>query len=96
MVKRRVPRWLTGAGLLLLALAATLPVLAQGGYQLRRSVMGAGGQAFLGSGSYRLSGTLGQPVAGLTIAPSGTGVCSGFWWCGGRYKTYLPLAMRNY
>jgi hypothetical protein len=81
-------------GFVALVLALGLPALAQGGYSLPRSVMGSSGTAFLGTGSYQLSGTLGQPVA----APVGAGLRSGFWGGAGvsRYRIYLPIVVDGF
>jgi hypothetical protein len=97
MTRFQIPKWLLGMGLLLLALAVAVPVLAQTDYELPRWVMGGGGGTFLGSGSYRLNGMLGQPVAGPVGAASGAGLCSGFWCRTGLVErgVYLPLVLRN-
>ncbi len=90
-------RWAAGLALVLIGIVAVAPALAQASYKLPRTALSSGGITSSGSGSYRLSGALGQPVAGPVNATSGAGLNSGFW--GGRpggYNIYLPLALRNY
>jgi hypothetical protein len=83
---------------ILLVLAALLPlpalVLASNGYQIGRSVIGAGGGQGLTGGDYSLSYTIGQPAVGRSSSAP-YDLCAGFW-CGmGRYEVYLPLTLRN-
>ena len=56
-------------------------------------VIGAGGTTGTAAGTLSLSGTAGQPVAGLA-SPD---LCAGFW-CGtglaGSHRIYLPLVVR--
>ena len=99
MSKQQTTRnwWAVGLALVLIGIVATAPVLAQPNYKLPRAVMSSGGDASSGSGSYRLSGTLGQPVAGPVGAASGAGLSSGFWeGRPGKYNIYLPLVLRNH
>jgi hypothetical protein len=86
---------LASVGLLLLLLMLAIPVLAQSQIGLARSVVSGGGTTAAGTGNYRLSGTLGQPVAGMVTAPSGQSLGSGFWGGGPTgYKVFLPLVLK--
>ncbi len=90
-------KWGIGIGLALLLLIPILVVAAQSGYTLQRWVIGSGGSTALSSGSYRLSGTLGQPIAGGVQAGTGEGLNSGFWYGGTiSYRIYLPAVLRAY
>jgi hypothetical protein len=82
----------------LIALAAVLilvgVVWADGLPTIDWWVIGGGGSS-VSSGSYSLSGTVGQPIMGADL--SGTRyLCSGFW-CGAmpEYHVYLPLILRS-
>ena len=86
----------------LLVLAAVLllagVVLAAGTPSIERRVIAAGGGRLEVPG-HRLSGTLGQPVAGVASTWTDT-LCAGFW-CrpAGEprpYATYLPLMLRDH
>jgi hypothetical protein len=54
-----------------------------------------GGGGTIGDGAYALSGTAGQPDAGLALG-GGTYTLAGGFWHGaeGRYPVYLPLVLR--
>ena len=98
----RSAAWLLwGACCVLLAAAVMVPIaIAQTGTDYELSWWTAdGGGATLSTGEgYRLSGTAGQPDAGVL---EGNGyVLGGGFWRGGAvplpgYSIYLPLAMRN-
>ncbi len=62
------------------AVLLAAPVFAQvgGGYDLSRNTFDGGGASAVGAGSYRFSGTIGQPDAGRLQA-GGVVVAGGFW-----------------
>ncbi len=70
-------RWARPALLLGLLLLAGSPLLAQQ-YSVRATVL-AGGGATSAGGSYRITGTIGQSVAGGPAAGGLYAVMSGFW-----------------
>jgi len=85
--------------LLLPLLAFAWPALAQSGYGLSWWTVDGGGDTTSG-GPYTLSGTIGQPDAGVLSGGEYT-LTGGFW--GGRaivpppgYKVYLPIVLKNY
>lgn len=91
-----------GLGVCLVILAAG-GVLAQQGDQAPHSthdlswwtVDGGGGASSSGAG-YSLTGTVGQPDAGVLTGPGYT-LSGGFWQGGaGIYRVYLPLVIRSY
>jgi hypothetical protein len=75
----------------LLLLSGT--VLAAGGIEINRSVIGGGGGHSV-SGRYTIDATIGQAVAG-TFEAASYELCAGFW-CGlGEYHVYLPVIRRG-
>jgi hypothetical protein len=84
--------------LVLAGLLCSGGVLAQsgGGYDLSWSTVDGGGWSFSRGGGYTLSGTVGQPDAGL-LRGGGYTLAGGYW--GGasavEYGVYLPVVMRN-
>jgi len=80
----------------LLALALS-PALAQGGYDLSWFSVDGGGDVSSG-GVYTVSGSLGQPDAGLLADGGGQYVLGGGFWGGGalllEYLIHLPLILR--
>ena len=67
------------------------------GYDLSWWTVDSGGVVEAGSpGLYSLSGSIGQPDAGLVLTGGGYTLAGGFW--GGaatQYRIYLPLVLRN-
>lgn len=86
--------------LLLSILLITTGVLAAG-EEIIRHVIGGGGGVAIEGGDYKLSGTFGQPIAGIIPSNSNYKLCSGFW-CGGTLNVisntdvYLPLLFHNW
>jgi len=81
------------AVVLVTVLATAGVALAAGTPTIGRRVIAAGGQRTT-AGSYTLSATIGQPIAGRAVVGSAD-LCVGFW-CGlARYDLYLPLILRN-
>ncbi len=82
--------------ILILSLVVTGLVLANGGVELPRWVLG-GGASDSAAGSVTLRATLGQPVVGLVSGGNVT-LGQGFWRGGslaqGEYDVYLPLVLR--
>jgi hypothetical protein len=92
--RRVVSRLVLVGGLLLLA---AVPVLAAISYDLSWWTVDGGGGAVSG-GSYALTGTIGQPDAGV-LTGGGYTLGGGFWGGGAaavEYKVYLPLVLRQY
>ncbi len=96
------PRVFYFIGLLLPALLLlALPALAQphaarneGAYDLSWSVIGGGGAVSSTSGSYALSGTIGQSAVG-TNSSGNCNLNAGFWFSGmNESRVYLPLVLR--
>ena len=92
--------WLLGGACCLLLAAAIVPLaIAQTEYDLSWWTADGGG-VILGTGEgYRLSGTAGQPDAGV-VEGGGYTLAGGFW-TGGEvsaqsYRLYLPLVLRGY
>jgi len=84
-----------------LVLLAAVPVLAQSGgvYDLSWSTVDGGGGTVLTGGAYRVTGTVGQPDAGLSTG--GAYALGGGFWGGGAvlpdgYEVFLPLVLRGY
>jgi hypothetical protein len=68
-----------------------------GGYDLSWWSVDGGGHTFSGDGEYELSGTTGQPDAGLGRTTGGYRLRGGFWSFGPpRYDTYLALMLKGY
>jgi hypothetical protein len=68
-----------------------------GGYDLSWWSVDGGGDIFSGDGEYGLSGTIGQPDAGLRRTTGGYRLRGGFWGCGPpRYDVYLALGLKRY
>jgi len=91
-------------GLLGAVLALALPTLAQvgGGFTLTWSTIDGGGGSSTGSSAgaaYAISGTMGQPDAGL-LEGGGYALSGGFWTSGtavspaSDYQIYLPVIIR--
>lgn len=83
---------------LLLVSALVAPVLAQSGgpYDLTWSTIDGGGAMFSTGGDYALSGTAGQPDAGV-LTGGGYTLAGGFWGGGAvavEYDIYLPVVLR--
>jgi hypothetical protein len=80
-------------------MVAAASALAQSGgeYDLTWSSVDGGGEMFSTGGDYSLSGTVGQPDAGLLVG--GEYSLGGGFWGGGswavRYADYLPLVLRR-
>jgi hypothetical protein len=87
------------SALLLLLLLGTTGLAAANGseYTLTRWTVDGGGITNRTVGEYTLSGTIGQPDAGL-LADDDYALGGGFWGGGGmpQYEVYLPLVLRNY
>lgn len=89
---------LSASGLLLLL---SFTVLAQSGgpYELSWWTADGGGGACSAAGGYSLSGTAGQPDAGVASG-SAYALVGGFWmgWASAaeEHVIYLPLVVRNY
>jgi hypothetical protein len=97
MTKRTTPVLLfcLVAGLLLTTAALTS---ASQGYDLSWWTVDGGGGSLGSEGGYSLSGTAGQPDAGL-LAGSEYALGGGFWGGGtlaAVYKIYLPLVSRSF
>jgi hypothetical protein len=75
-----------------LLLATTAHTSTSEGYNLSWWTVDGGGGTLAIEGGYSLSGTVGQPDAGL-LAGSGYTLSGGFW-VGGIYRLYLPLILR--
>jgi hypothetical protein len=82
------------AGLIVVALLLLSgTVLAAGGIEITRSVIGGGG-GHSATGRYAIDATIGQAVVGTFDAASYE-LCAGFW-CGlGEYRVYLPVIRRG-
>jgi hypothetical protein len=100
--RRRVSWLLIGACCLLLVVAvvAVVPMtLAQTGYDLSWWTVDGGGHTLSTGEGYRLSGTAGQPDAGV-LEGVGYTLAGGFWRggevSGQSYEVYLPLVLRGY
>ncbi len=96
MSYRKLIPWLVVVGGLLLL--AVVPVLAAVTYDLSWWTVDGGGSTSSGGG-YTLTGTIGQPDAGV-LAGGGYALAGGFW--GGaaagavQHHLYLPLVLKNY
>jgi hypothetical protein len=94
----RLGVWLLLAACCVVLVAAVVPMtLAQTGYDLSWWTVDGGGATLITGEGYRLSGTAGQPDAGV-LAGGGYALLGGFW-RGGKvggqsYVVYLPLVMR--
>jgi hypothetical protein len=67
------------------------------GYDLSWWTVDSGGHVEAGSpGFYSLSGSMGQPDAGLALTGRGYTLVGGFWsGAVAQYRIYLPLVLRN-
>lgn len=66
-------------------------------YDLSWWSVDGGGHTFSGDGEYELSGTTGQPDAGLGRTSGGYRLRGGFWSFGpARYDIYLALGLKRY
>ena len=78
-------------------LLAFAPVTALDGPEVKWHTVDGGGGTLVGAGGFSLSGTTGQPDAGL-LTGGGYSLAGGFWG-GGRlsveYELYLPLILRQ-
>jgi len=96
MSDKRALTWFVLIALLCGAALVTV-ALATGGGDLVASVLSGGGSR-IESGNSVLHVTIGEPVAG-SQSVAGTEVCVGYagLWCSDalRYRTYLPLAVKN-
>jgi hypothetical protein len=90
--------WLLLAACCVLLVAAVVPLaLAQTGYDLSWWTVDGGGATLITGEGYRLSGTIGQPDAGV-LTGGGYTLGGGFWRGGEvvstRHYVYLPLVVR--
>ena len=96
----RLGVWLLVAACCVMLVAAVVPLaLAQTGYDLSWWTVDGGGATLSTGEGYRLSGTAGQPDAGL-LEGGGYTLGGGFW-RGGKvggqfYTVYLPVVLREY
>jgi hypothetical protein len=68
-----------------------------GGYDLSWWSVDGGGGIFSGDGEYGLSGTMGQPDAGLGRTTGGCRLRGGFWSFGApRFDVYLALGLKGF
>jgi hypothetical protein len=68
-----------------------------GCYDLSWWSVDGGGDIFTGDGEYGLSGTMGQPDAGLGRTTGGYRLRGGLWSFGpSRYDVYLALGLKGY
>jgi hypothetical protein len=68
-----------------------------GGYDLSWWSVDGGGHIFSADGEYGLSGTIGQPDAGLGRTTGGYRLRGGLWSFGpSRYDVYLALGLKGY
>jgi hypothetical protein len=85
-------------GLLVLLAAFQVPLAAQtgGAYTLTWSTIDGGGAMTSAGGAFTLSGTLGQPDAGITSGATFT-LASGFWASAlaDAIKVYLPMILKT-
>ena len=90
------PRLLILALVLAMLLAAAGVVLANGGVDRPRWVLG-GGASDSAAGGVTLRATLGQPVVGVVSGGGDITLGQGFWHGGAApgYNVYLPLVMRH-
>jgi hypothetical protein len=83
---------------IVLLLAGVALASAAEGYDLSWwTVAGGGGTS--GADGYTLSGTIGQPDAGVALTNDGYTLVGGFWGSAAtapEYKLYLPLVLRQY
>jgi len=80
--------------LLLLMILVTSSSMASGIMEIDWYVIGGGGGT-ANTGDYTLSGTIGQPVTGLSSS-AGTDLCSGFW-CRvlSGFRIFFPLVLKH-
>ncbi len=98
-MKRKIIFSVLGLLALVLALASSnLPIAAQtgGGYTLTWSTIDGGGAMTSAGGAFTLSGTMGQPDAGIASGGNFT-LASGFWGStlADAIKLYLPLILKR-
>ena len=89
MNKTKIILWLL---VLVCGLVLAVNALAANGFLIQRSVIAGGGQPAEG-GSFRLNGTIAEPVAGNLSIDGSYGLHSGFWWKSG-HTIFLPLVVR--
>jgi len=99
MPRVRLATWLL-VGVCCLLLAAAVPLaLAQTGYDLSWWTVDGGGATLSTGEGYRLSGTAGQPDAGV-LQGDGYTLLGGFWRggqvSGQSYWVYLPVVLRGH
>jgi hypothetical protein len=97
--RRPAARIMLGVCCLLLVLVSLAVAESGNGYDLSWWTVDGGGTTGSTGGGYSLSGTAGQPDAGV-LAGGGYTLGGGFW-CGGEasppaYEIYLPLALRRF
>ena len=92
----RQPLILSALAVVLLLGATDLTMANEPGYTLTRWTVDGGGITNRTVNGYTLSGTTGQPDAG--VLGDGDYILGGGFWGGGvpQYKVYLPLVLRNY
>lgn len=94
----RLGVWLLLGACCLLLVAAVMPLaLAQTSYDLSWWTVDGGGATLITGAGYRLSGTAGQPDAGVLVGAGYT--LGGGFWRGGAvtlppFRVYLPLVRR--
>jgi hypothetical protein len=90
-MKRAIILGLLAAGLLLVPIVAAQ---SGGGYDLTWSTIDGGGGESTGGG-FTLTGTIGQPDAGLQLSGGGYTLNGGFWRGGASsYRVFLPLILK--
>jgi hypothetical protein len=98
MMKRKTTGLVLAVVLVLVIVAgggALVSAQTGGGYNLSWNTMDGGGYMFSTGGGYSLSGTIGQPDAGLLSGGIYT-LLGGFWGGGvGQYQIYLPTVLNN-
>ena len=82
------------APILALSLVVAGTVLANGGLDLPRWVLGGGASNAAASG-VTLRATLGQPLVGIVSGVDIT-LAQGFWHGGSSFRIYLPLVLRSH
>ena len=92
-MKRKI--FLMAFGLMAVLFLAGVALAMNGGYDIPWWTVDGGGGDSSGTG-YSLSGTIGQPDAGIQLTGGNYILCGGFWGCaaGVELKVYLPLVLR--